>query len=53
MGHIPSKKQNIHRCSQSVPYEEVNMYLNGTGGSTPSNNISNKIIYRENDELEK
>lgn len=55
MRHIPSKKQNIHKCSQSVPYEEVNMYLNGTGGSTPSidNNISNKIIDRENDELEK
>ncbi len=55
MRHIPSKKQNIHKCSQSVPYEEVNMYLNGTGDSTPSidNNISNKIIDRENDELEK
>lgn len=55
MRHIPSKKQNVHKCSQSVPYEEVNMYLNGTGGSTPSidNNISNKIIDRENDELEK
>lgn len=55
MRHIPLKKQNIHKCSQSVPYEEVKMYLSGIGGSISSidNNISNKIIDRQNDELEK
>lgn len=44
----------MHKCSQSVPYEEVNIYLNGTGNSTSSIDDNNdKIIDRENDGLEK
>lgn len=41
MRHLHSKKLNsvIHRCPQSVPYEEVNMYLNKSS-SAPSDNYN-------------
>ena len=50
MRHLPSKKFNrvLHRCSTSIPYEEINMYLNGSFGSDGNNDFQEKrpIIVR-------
>ena len=44
MRHLSSKKLNgiIHKCSTSIPYEEVNLYLNETFGLDGNNDFREK-----------
>lgn len=41
--HIPSKKLNsvLHQCSQSVPYDEINIYLNNSFSAGQKHNDIN------------
>lgn len=44
MRHIHSKELNgiLHKCSQSVPYDEINMYLNETLGTSSNSDSQNE-----------